>query len=95
MFSSSVYVVLGDGASAKFWTDAWLSAGAISTTAPNLFREVRKQRHRKMVQEALDNRHWVQDITGARTTAVILEYVDLCEALENVQLSPHEPDCFV
>jgi hypothetical protein len=73
----------------------WLLGGAISTTVPNLFRAVGKQRHGKTVREALDNHRWVQDITGARTTALILEYVDLCETLENVQLSPHESDRFV
>jgi hypothetical protein len=95
MFSSSIYVVLGDGASAKFWTDAWLPDGAISAFAPNLFKAVGKRRRGKTVRDALNNRRWVQDITGARTAAVILEYVQLCETLENVQLRPLEPDRFV
>jgi hypothetical protein len=86
MFSSSVYVEVGDGASTKFWTDAWLPDGAISNTAPNLFKAVGRWCLGRTVKDALSNRQWVRDITGARTAAVLLEYASLWATLENVQL---------
>jgi hypothetical protein len=38
MFSSSVYVEVGDGTSMKFWTDAWLPAGRSQTLHPTYSR---------------------------------------------------------
>jgi hypothetical protein len=84
MLSSSVYVEVGDGASTKFWTDVWLPDGVISNTAPNLFKVVGRRRLGRTVKDVLSNRQWVQDITGARTTAVLLKYASLWATLENV-----------
>jgi hypothetical protein len=95
MFSSSVYVEVGDGTSTFFWTDAWLPDGAISKTAPNLFKAVGRRHLGRTVKDALFNRRWVRDITGARTAAVLLEYAHLWATLENVQLRPLESDRFV
>ena len=64
MFSSSVTVEIGDGASTRFWTDAWLPAGAIPTFAPNLFKAVGRRRLGRSVKDALTDRHWamLQDV---------------------------------
>jgi hypothetical protein len=40
MFRASVTVQVGDGANARFWTDAWLPDGAIYNFALNLYRVV-------------------------------------------------------
>jgi len=45
MFDASVSVILGDGSSARFWTDRWLPQGSIAVIAPHLFRAVRKRCH--------------------------------------------------
>jgi hypothetical protein len=81
MFQSSLFVVVGDGTSAKFWTDNWLPAGAIPSFAPNLFRAVGRRRLGRSVRDALDGRRWVHDITGARTAPVLVEYVRLWRML--------------
>jgi hypothetical protein len=44
MFSASVIVEIGDGASARFWTDARLPEGAIRIFVPNLFAAVGQRR---------------------------------------------------
>lgn len=85
MFACSVTVEVGDGASARFWTDAWLLAGAISTFAPNLFRDVGHRRLGCSVRDALTDRRWVRDITGTRTALVLVEYVQLWARLRDVQ----------
>jgi hypothetical protein len=95
MFSASVTVEVGDGATARFWTDAWLPDGAIRSFAPNLYAAVGKRSRRRTVKDALCNRRWVRDITGARTAAVINDYLHLWELLMNVQLRESKPDRFV
>jgi hypothetical protein len=43
MGQASMSVVIGEGASAKFWLDSWLSSGLISAFATNLFRAISRQ----------------------------------------------------
>jgi hypothetical protein len=95
MFSCSVRVELGDGTSALFWTDTWLLAGKISSFAPHLFRAVGKRYLKTPVKDAMFQHRWVRHISGARTTAVLYEYIDLWEKLESVQLGLLEGDRFV
>jgi hypothetical protein len=75
MFACSVSVEVGDGASTRFWTDAWLPAGAIPTFAPNLFKAVGRRRLGRSVKDAVTERRWVRDITGARTAPVLVVYM--------------------
>jgi hypothetical protein len=53
MFSCAVHVELGDGASARFWIDAWLPAGQIKSFAPHLFRAIGRQFLNMSVKDAL------------------------------------------
>jgi hypothetical protein len=48
-----------------------------------------------MVKEAMVEHCWARDITGAPTMAVLYEYVELWEALENVSLQPSVADLFI
>lgn len=47
------------------------------------------------MRDALADRHWVRDITRARTAPVLCEYVRLWALLRDVQLRLLEPDRFV
>jgi hypothetical protein len=47
------------------------------------------------VKEALQQRSWVRDITGALTVPVLCDYVLLWERVEHVVLQPGVPDRFV
>lgn len=95
MFRASVSVWLEDGASALFWMNSWLPQGPIKSFAPHLYRAVNWQRRGTIVKEALLNRRWVRDITGAHTIPVLCDYVQLWEILEMVQLNPFEANCFI
>jgi hypothetical protein len=75
MFAYSVSIEVGDGASTRFWTDAWLPAGAIPTFACNLFKAVGRRRLGRSVKDAIMERRWVCDITRARTAPVLIEYM--------------------
>lgn len=95
MLQASVSVQLGDCATACFWTDPWLPWGTICAFAPSLFRAVGRHFRGRTVKDALQHRQWVKDITGALTVPVLCDYVQLWEALENVELNPLELDRFV
>jgi hypothetical protein len=56
MFRASVTVHVGDGATARFWTNAWLLDDAICNFAPNLFRAVESRRQKRTVKDVLTNR---------------------------------------
>jgi hypothetical protein len=92
MFRASVTVQVDDGAIARFWTDAWLPDGAICSFAMNLFHAVGCCRRRRFVREALANRQWARDITGAPTAAVLIVYVQLWDKVDGVQLQPNTSD---
>jgi hypothetical protein len=92
MFRASVTIQVGDGTTARFWTDAWLLDGAICCFAPNLFWAVGSRRRNRCVKDVLANRQWARDITGAPTATVLIKYVQLCDKIEGVQLRPHIPD---
>lgn len=95
MFRASVIVRLGDGASAMFWTDSWLPPGPLSEQAPHLYQAICKPGRKWTVREALLQRRWVRDISGAPTMAVLYEYATLWERLEDVVLQPATPDRFI
>jgi hypothetical protein len=77
MFQASVTVLIGDGASALFWTDSWLPNGPICRFAPNLYNAVTCRHRKRSVKDALMDRQWTRDVTGALTAAVLCEYVQL------------------
>lgn len=95
MFNCSVRVELGDGTSARFWTDPWLPDGRIAAFAPHLFRAVGRRFHCMSVKEALSGRRWVRHITGPYTAPVLCDYVELWAKLEDIQLQPLVSDRFV
>jgi len=75
MFESSITVALGDGLTARFWTDSWLLEGPIKKFAPPLFAAASRRRHGKSVREAITNRSWVHDIQGMLTIEALCEYI--------------------
>ena len=86
MFQSSVTVAVGDGRSARFWTDSWLPDQPICHLAPHLFAAIGRRRRHKTVREALTNRSWVRDIQGAPTAEVLCDYAVVWEKVAGVVL---------
>lgn len=78
-----------------FWTDSWLLDGPICQSAPNLYRAIAKRHRKRPIKDALTERRWTRDITGAPIAAVLGEYFHLWDTLELVQLSPHASDRFI
>ena len=74
----AIDAVVGDGESILFWTDRWLNGGTLAELAPNVFRTVPKRvRKSRTIAQALQNRGWVQDIRGALTVQVLMEYLQV------------------
>ena len=44
--------------------------------------------------QALHNRSWVQDIKGAHTVEVLLDYLHIWDIVEEIILQPEIPDHF-
>ena len=76
MFQASIYVVLGDGNGALFWSDRWLDGQSLMDIAPCLCNAVGPRiRSKRTVAQALQGGQWIRDITGALTVQVLLEYL--------------------
>jgi len=95
MAAVSLTVICGDGNEAKFWTDSWSSVGPLNLFAPNLFGSVSRAGKRRSVRAAIAQRQWARDIVGATTTQVILQYLQVWNIAESVQLDPLSVDRFV
>jgi len=95
MFCASVRVELGSGDLARFWTDSWLPCGPLCLATPDLFSAVGPRRRSCSVREALLDRRWTHDITGATMAAVIADYLMLWDVVQGVQLQPGIDDRFI
>jgi hypothetical protein len=89
--------VLGNGRRLRFWTDMWLERCSIAQLAPDLTAAVPKQRQKtRSVESGLDQCAWIQDIQGARTLPVLMEYdIEIRQRLETVELNPDADDRMV
>jgi hypothetical protein len=66
MFAKSIHMVVGDGRMALFWTDPWLDSDNIQRRALALLAAVEPHaRNPRTVADALVDRRWIRDITGA------------------------------
>ena len=85
MFNASVSVEIGNGQKALFWLDKWLQGKGIQDLAPCLFSSIGPRiRKGRTVAQGLANDAWVQDISGALTVQVILDFLMIWEATRNV-----------
>lgn len=90
MCAISLSVVLGDGRSARMWTDSWAPVGPLRLYAPDLFAAVSRSGRQRTVQDALQNNCWVRDVVGALTT-----HVYVWRLTREVALDPLLSDRFV
>jgi hypothetical protein len=61
--------------------------------APNLFKAVPKRTTKgRIVAQALHNRSWTQDVKGAHTVEVLLEFFQIWDIVDGFILHPETPD---
>jgi hypothetical protein len=95
MAAVSMVVRLGDGGTGTFWSDSWLPDGPLCRQVPLLFRAISRTGRKRSIKEALMQNRWVNDITGALTTQVLCQYLQVWEMLRGVTLDPLQSDRFV
>jgi hypothetical protein len=95
VFDASTKMVLGDRTSVLFWEDRWLDGKSLREIAPDLFALIlRHSRKRRMVRQALVERSWITDITGALSALAFWQYIQMWIRLRDMQLMT-EPDMLV
>ena len=87
-FRAATVSNLGNGESMLFWTYNWLQGSNIRCLAPAVFTPVPKSKRGVTMAEALHGRTWVHHVTGPHTMRLLMEFIGLCNTLEQVQLSP-------
>jgi hypothetical protein len=84
---------MGNGESTLFWKDRWLHGHTISELAPNLIKAIPKRTiNRRTVAQALPNRCWVNDIRGAHSVQLLVDYFYIWDLMEGVVLTQDVPD---
>lgn len=91
MFSAATAISLGDGDSARFWTDNWLPSGrSIATLAPALFSFVKDSG--RSVREALHSQSWIRDIAGGISVQALAQYLSVWDIVQATNLMPGTRD---
>lgn len=80
---------------ASFWKDRWLGVGPLHSFAPALYNATLRIGRSCSVRDALLNRRWVRDITGATTTQVLCDYLRTWALVHNTVLDPLQSDRFI
>jgi hypothetical protein len=87
LLDMAVVTVVGDGLDTLFWKDRWLDGRKVKDIAPSIYAMVPKRvTNSRRTSEALQNMSWIADFRGALTVAVILEFVELYQQLDEVVL---------
>ena len=71
MAGASMTVSVGNGCSARFWSDSWTTVGALCRFAPDLFAAISRAGRKRSMSEGLLLNRWVWDIVGAPTVQVL------------------------
>jgi hypothetical protein len=85
LFAAATKITVGNGQTARFWTDRWLNGMSPQDLAPQLFKiAIRKNR---TVKDALSNGKWLQDLRFSLDESHSTELLRLEELLNDIQLS--------
>jgi hypothetical protein len=96
LIDMAVVTVIGDGSDTLFWKDRWFDGRKIQDIAPNIYAMVPKRViNRRRTSEALQNMSWIADFRGALTVAIILEFVELYQRLDEVVLQEGVSDTHI
>jgi hypothetical protein len=89
----AVNTKVGDGSNTLFWKDRWLNGRGIKDIAPTVYGLVPKRiKNIRKVKEVVQNFRWIADFRGALIVPVLLEYFELYQELEQIELHPDMPD---
>ncbi|WVZ83331.1 hypothetical protein U9M48_030492 [Paspalum notatum var. saurae] len=90
LFNASTIVTIADGKRAEFWHSSWLNGVSASSIAPKLFEK--SKRKNITVYKATQNNAWIRHVLPINTESEIKEYVELWEAISEVQRGENAED---
>jgi hypothetical protein len=95
-FRASTQCITGNGRSTYFWTDSWIQGHSVEFMALDLFAcLVGRNWHRSTVADALMGNSWLSDICGLLTVPVLVQYIQLHEWVQDLQLNQEVEDSFI
>jgi hypothetical protein len=95
MFFASTFMTIGDGNTAKFWTDRWIDGQAITEIAPAVAELVSKRTRRAVtVSQGLQNNDWSRTLQGRLNGEALLQFLLLWPRITRFRLGT-EPDRLV
>ena len=94
-FRVAIVSEVGNGKNTIFWTDRWLHGQSLDQLVPTLFGSVNNKARKRTVYEALTEMKWVQDIRGATTVPVLIEFFKLWDLLSDLTLQPVVDDAHI
>lgn len=86
MAAISMTVNIGDGASAKLWTDSWASVDPLCLYT--LYAAISRAGKKRSIKDGIFQHRWARDIVGAPTTQVLCQYLRVWAILRDVVLDP-------
>ncbi|WVZ64595.1 LOW QUALITY PROTEIN: hypothetical protein U9M48_014090, partial [Paspalum notatum var. saurae] len=93
LFHASTMVTVGDGVKASFWCSHWINGMAAHLIAPSLYAKT--SRKNISVRNALKNNNRISHIFLVSSVSEVKEFVDLWEALREVQRDAKREDKIV
>lgn len=95
MAAVSMTVTVGDGASARLWTDSWAPVGPLCHFAPQLYAAISRAGKKRTVKDGVFQHRWARDIVGAPTVQVLCQYLRVWRIIRDLVLHPLQEDRFV
>jgi hypothetical protein len=93
LIDMAVVSTVGNGESTKFWTDRWLQGLTVTDLAPNVILLIsKKARKQRTVAQGLLGQNWVRDIKGTLSVQVLVEYLQLWNLIDSIELQDDTPD---
>jgi hypothetical protein len=87
-FKASITYVVGNGENTFFRADPWIDGESLTSLMPQLVEAVPSRLWRQCtVASALANSAWIQDIRGALSIPVLVQYLQLRQRLLDRALS--------
>ena len=92
LISVAVITEVGNGSNTLFWEDKWLDGKRIQDITPLVYALVPKRSSRRTVLEALTGEKWTEDIQGEIGSSALIQYLELWDILNGVELNEEIPD---
>ena len=93
LFRAAARMTIGDGRTALFWDNRWLTGYRIQELAPAVYDRISKRtRQSRTVADALTDSTWARDIGPDMDEQALAQFLGLWPQVESVTLLDHTPD---